>query len=118
MSASSTAHGSSTSAGVRCPAPSGAVSAVSGRSRAGAGPARRLRRLQCASVESERSRLPLVSVVTPSLNQGAYIEDTIRSVLEQDYPSIEHIVVDGGSSDRTVDILGGHPHVRWVSEPD
>lgn len=61
---------------------------------------------------------PLVSIVTPSLNQGRYIEQAIRSVLEQDYPSIEHIVVDGGSQDGTVEILRAHPHLRWVSEPD
>ena len=61
---------------------------------------------------------PLVSVVTPSLDQGAYIEEAIRSVLEQDYPRVEHIVVDGGSTDGTLDVLSGFPHLRWVSEPD
>ena len=61
---------------------------------------------------------PLVSVVTPSLNQGRYLEDAIRSVLEQDYPNIEHVVVDGGSTDETLDVLRRHPHLRWVSEPD
>jgi glycosyltransferase involved in cell wall biosynthesis len=61
---------------------------------------------------------PLVSIVTPSLNQGAYIEEAIRSVLEQDYARIEHIVVDGGSTDGTVEILARYAHLRWVSEPD
>jgi glycosyltransferase involved in cell wall biosynthesis len=69
-------------------------------------------------VETEERRLPLVSVVTPSMNQGAFIEETIRSVLEQDYPCVEHIVVDGGSSDGTLDVLRSHGHVRWISEPD
>lgn len=62
--------------------------------------------------------LPLVSVVTPSLNQGQFIEQTIRSVLEQDYPNIEHIVVDGGSADGTLELLRAYDHLRLVSEPD
>jgi glycosyltransferase involved in cell wall biosynthesis len=62
--------------------------------------------------------LPLVSIVTPSLEQGRFIEDAIRSVLDQDYPRIEHIVVDGGSADETLDVLQRYPHLTWVSEPD
>jgi glycosyltransferase involved in cell wall biosynthesis len=67
---------------------------------------------------TEPERLPLVSVVTPSLNQGEFIEDAILSVLEQGYARIEHIVVDGASTDGTLEVLHRHPHLRWVSEPD
>ena len=65
---------------------------------------------------------PLVSVVTPSLNQAATIQATLRSVRRQTYPRIEHIVVDGGSSDGTLDILREASELedtlRWTSEPD
>jgi len=59
-----------------------------------------------------------ISVITPSFNQGRFIEDAIRSVLIQDYPDFEHIVVDNCSSDNTLDILKKYPHIRWISEPD
>ena len=61
---------------------------------------------------------PLVSIVTPSYNQGRFIEETIASVRAQDYPRIEHIVVDGGSLDGTLATLARHDHLRWVSAPD
>lgn len=67
---------------------------------------------------STNSSVPLVSILTPSYNSAAFIEETIQSVKSQDYPNIEHIVVDGGSADGTVEILEGYPNVKWLSEPD
>jgi glycosyltransferase involved in cell wall biosynthesis len=61
---------------------------------------------------------PLVSIVTPSLNQGRFLREAIESVRAQTYAPIEHIVVDGGSTDATLEILGTYDHLRWVSEPD
>lgn len=65
--------------------------------------------------------LPLVSIVTPSYNQGRFIRETIESVLSQDYPNIEYWVIDGGSSDETCAILQEYAHdprLHWLSEPD
>ena len=59
-----------------------------------------------------------VTIVTPSFNQARFIEETILSVQRQDYAGIQHIVVDGGSTDGTLDILKKYPHVAWISETD
>jgi hypothetical protein len=62
---------------------------------------------------------PLVSILTPSFNQGKWLSDNLESVANQTYGPIEHIVMDGGSTDETVSILKqAGPHVCWRSEPD
>ena len=69
-----------------------------------------------ASIENE---MPLISIVTPSYNQGKYIRRTIDSVLNQNYPNIEYVVIDGGSNDETVDILKSYgSRLRWISRKD
>jgi len=60
----------------------------------------------------------IVSVVTPALNSVRTIRETLESVARQDYPHVEHIVLDGDSSDGTVEILKAWPRLRWISEKD
>jgi glycosyltransferase involved in cell wall biosynthesis len=62
--------------------------------------------------------MTLVSIVTPSLNQARFLPEAIASVRAQTHSPIEHVVVDGGSTDGTLDILRGTEGIRWVSEPD
>lgn len=64
-------------------------------------------------------KLPLISIVTPSYNQAQFIRATIDSVLSQDYPHFEYFVIDGGSTDGTVQILRSYGNkIKWVSEKD
>jgi len=66
-------------------------------------------------------RKPLLSVITPSYNHAQFLEANLCSVMSQQYPNIEHIVVDGNSTDGTIDILKQYKdryNLKWVSEPD
>ena len=60
----------------------------------------------------------LISVVTPCFNRVDFIAQAVESVLRQDYPNFEHIIVDGGSTDGTLEVLACYPHLRVISEPD
>ena len=75
-------------------------------------------------VKSMSKPLPRITIVTPSFNQGRFIEEAIESVADQNFSSIEHLIVDGGSNDETLNILKrrseapGGGNVKWKSEPD
>jgi len=68
----------------------------------------------------ENLNWPKISIVTPSYNQGEYIEETIRSAILQNYPNLEYIIIDGGSTDDTLEVIKKYePWITyWVSEPD
>jgi len=60
---------------------------------------------------------PKISIITPSLNQGEFVGDCIESVWNQEYPDLEHIIVDGGSTDNTIEIIQKYPQIKLFSEP-
>jgi glycosyltransferase involved in cell wall biosynthesis len=70
--------------------------------------------------QQKRSALPRITIVTPSYNQGQFLEETIRSVLLQGYPNLEYIVIDGGSNDNSIDIIRTYEPwlTYWISEKD
>ncbi|MCO5251240.1 MAG: glycosyltransferase [Candidatus Kapabacteria bacterium] len=76
------------------------------------------KRIQLSGIATTGKQNLKFSVITPTLNQAKYIEKTILSVLAQDYPNFEHIVIDGGSTDGTQEILRNYPHLKWISEKD
>lgn len=66
----------------------------------------------------QMQNIPKISVITASLNQGEFLREMVESTLSQTFKNFEHIVVDGGSTDNTLEILKEYSHIRWISERD
>jgi glycosyltransferase involved in cell wall biosynthesis len=84
-----------------------------------------IQHIQTKSNETELKKfdnhnMPVVSIITSCLNSENMIERTIQSVIDQTYPNIEYIIIDGGSTDRTLDIIKKYEDniEKWISEPD
>ena len=68
----------------------------------------------------KQNKYPRISIITPSFNQGQYLEKAIKSVIEQNYPNLEYIIIDGDSSDNSIDVIKMYRDklTYWVSEKD
>jgi len=75
---------------------------------------------QAAHTRLSHREWPRITVITPSFNQGRFLEETIRSVLIQGYPNLEYMVIDGGSTDNSIDVIRKYQRwiTYWISEPD
>ncbi len=66
----------------------------------------------------KNEEIPILSIISPSLTLARFLEETILSVANQSFRGFEHIVIDGGSTDETLEILKRYPHIKWISEKD
>src|SRR3989344_8954577 len=67
---------------------------------------------------AQKNHLPKISLITPTLNRRVPLEKNILNVLHQNYPNVEHIIIDGKSTDGTIEMLKKYKHLKWISEKD